>query len=77
MSYEDGIYCIAPAERNNPVRMFEITKFESVAFPVQFPDGLNTPDDPARAKGVSPVDTLTQNCSVNNRCARDTNYIFF
>ncbi|GAA6093661.1 uncharacterized protein LOC101884770 [Tachysurus ichikawai] len=29
LSYDDGIFCIAPAERNRP---------ESMAFPVQFPD---------------------------------------
>uniref|UniRef100_A0A8C1N1W6 ATP-dependent DNA helicase n=1 Tax=Cyprinus carpio TaxID=7962 RepID=A0A8C1N1W6_CYPCA len=78
LSYEDGIFCIAPAERNTPISMFKIPKLESLAFPVQFPDGMNTIDEPDRTKRVSPSRYFnTRLFSIDNRCARDTNYIFF
>ncbi len=78
LSYEDGIFCIAPAERNTPTSMFKVPKLESLAFPVQFCDGMNTIDEPARVKRVSPSRYFnTRLFSVDNRCARDTNYIFF
>ncbi|XP_073795416.1 uncharacterized protein isoform X2 [Danio rerio] len=78
LSYDDGIFCIAPAERNSPVSMFKIPKLESMAFPVQFPDGKNTIDEPDREKRISPSRYFnTRLFSIDNRCARDTNYIFF
>ncbi|KAL1277145.1 hypothetical protein QQF64_023818 [Cirrhinus molitorella] len=78
LSYYDGIFCIAPAERNSPVSVFKIPKLKSMAFPVQFPDGKNTFDEPHRAKHISPSRYFnTRLFSVDNRCARDTNYIFF
>ncbi|CAM4570259.1 unnamed protein product [Leuciscus chuanchicus] len=78
LSYNDGIFCIAPAERNTPVNTFKIPKLESMAFPVQFPDGKNTFDEPGRAKHVSPSRYFNSRLfSIDNRCAKDTNYIFF
>ncbi|CAM4490552.1 unnamed protein product [Leuciscus chuanchicus] len=78
LSYNDGIFCIAPAERNSPVNTFKIPKLESMAFPVQFPDGKNTFDEPGRAKHVSPSRYFNSRLfSIDNRCAKDTNYIFF
>nr|XP_055030976.1 uncharacterized protein LOC129419814 [Misgurnus anguillicaudatus] len=78
LSYDDGIFCIAPAEKNSPVSIFKIPKLESMAFPVQFPDGKNTFDEPDRVKCVSPSRYFnTRLFSVDNRCAKDTNYIFF
>ncbi|KAL0198839.1 hypothetical protein M9458_007379, partial [Cirrhinus mrigala] len=78
LSYDDGIFCIAPAAKNSPVSIFKIPKLESLAFPVQFPDGQNTFDEPNRAKHVSPSRYFnTRLFSIDNRCARDTSYIFF
>ncbi|RXN36816.1 replicase helicase endonuclease [Labeo rohita] len=78
LTYDDGIFCIAPAERNTPVNTFKIPKLESMAFPVQFPDGTNTFDEPGRAKHVSPSRYFNSRLfSIDNRCAKDTNYIFF
>ncbi|XP_077065633.1 uncharacterized protein LOC143718457 [Siphateles boraxobius] len=78
LSYDNGIFCIAPAERNTPVNTFKIPKLESMAFPVQFPDGKNTFDEPGRAKHVSPSRYFNSRLfSIDNRCAKDTNYIFF
>ncbi|XP_073808479.1 uncharacterized protein [Danio rerio] len=78
LSYDDGIFCIAPAERNTPVSIFKVPKLESMAFPVQFPDGKNTFDEPHRAKHISPSRYFNARLfSIDNRCARDTNYIFF
>ncbi|KAL6487216.1 hypothetical protein MHYP_G00038420 [Metynnis hypsauchen] len=42
LSYNDGVFCIAPAERNNPISIFKVPKLEAMAFPVQFPTGENT-----------------------------------
>ncbi|GAA6090907.1 uncharacterized protein LOC113071434 [Tachysurus ichikawai] len=78
LSYDDGIYCIAPAERNRPESILKIPKMESMAFPVQFPDGKNTFDEPDRCPSVSPSRYFNSRLfSVDNRCACDTNYIFF
>nr|DAA01286.1 TPA_exp: replicase/helicase/endonuclease [Danio rerio] len=78
LSYDDGVFCIAPAEGNSPVSIFKIPKLESMAFPVQFPDGKNTLDESDRAKHVSPSRYFnTRLFSIDNRCARDTSYIFF
>ncbi|KAG1927220.1 ATP-dependent DNA helicase PIF1 [Pimephales promelas] len=78
LSYDDGVFCIAPAERNTPVNTFKVPKLESMAFPVQFPDGKNTFDEPGRAKHVSPSRYFNSRLfSIDNRCAKDTNYIFF
>ncbi|KAI2666920.1 ATP-dependent DNA helicase PIF1 [Labeo rohita] len=78
LSYDDGIFCIAPAAKNSPVSIFKIPNLESLAFPVQFPDGQNTFDEPNRAKHVSPSRYFnTRLFSIDNRCARDTSYIFF
>ncbi|XP_059367548.1 uncharacterized protein LOC132105981 [Carassius carassius] len=78
LTYDDGIFCIAPAERNSPVNTFKIPKLESMAFPVQFPDGTNTFDEPDRAKNVSPSRYFNSRLfSIDNRCVKDTNYIFF
>nr|XP_021333346.1 uncharacterized protein LOC101884770 [Danio rerio] len=78
LSYDDGIFCIAPAQGNTPVSIFKVPKLESMAFPVQFPDGKNTFDEPHRAKHISPSRYFNSRLfSIDNRCARDTNYIFF
>ncbi len=78
LSYDDGIFCIAPAAKNSPVSIFKVKNLESMSFPVQFPDGKNTFDEPDRAKHVSPSRYFnTRLFSIDNRCARDTNYIFF
>ncbi|RXN32197.1 replicase helicase endonuclease [Labeo rohita] len=78
LSYDDGIFCIAPAAKNSPVSIFKVRNLESLAFPVQFPDGQNTFDEPNRAKHISPSRYFnTRLFSIDNRCAKDTSYIFF
>ncbi len=78
LSYDDGIFCIAPAAKNSPVSIFKVKNLESMSFPIQFPDGKNTFDEPDRAKHVSPSRYFnTRLFSIDNRCARDTSYIFF
>ncbi len=78
LSYDDGIFCIAPAAKNSPVSIFKVKNLESMSFPMQFPDGKNTFDEPDRAKHVSPSRYFnTRLFSIDNRCARDTSYIFF
>ncbi|KAL7825646.1 hypothetical protein SRHO_G00340390 [Serrasalmus rhombeus] len=78
LSYNDGVFCIAPAERNNPVSIFKVPKLEAMAFPVQFPTGENTFDEPHRRTALSPSRYFNARLfSADNRFARDTNYIFF
>ncbi len=78
LSYDDGIFCIAPAAKNSPVSIFKVKNLESMLFPMQFPDGKNTFDEPDRAKHVSPSRYFnTRLFSIDNRGARDTSYIFF
>ncbi|KAL6486235.1 hypothetical protein MHYP_G00056270 [Metynnis hypsauchen] len=78
LSYNDGVFCIAPAERNNPVSIFKVPKLEAMAFPVQFPTGENTFDEPHRHTALSPSRYFNARLfSADNRFARDTNYIFF
>ncbi|KAL6484420.1 hypothetical protein MHYP_G00064660 [Metynnis hypsauchen] len=78
LSYNDGVFCIAPAERNNPISIFKVPKLEAMAFPVQFPTGENTFDEPHRHTALSPSRYFNARLfSADNRFARDTNYIFF
>ncbi|KAE8291444.1 hypothetical protein D5F01_LYC11049 [Larimichthys crocea] len=46
LSYGNGIFSVAPAQGNKPVGFFAISKLEAMAFPVQFPTGQNTLDEP-------------------------------
>ena len=36
------VFCIAPAEGNKPINLYQVPKIEAMAFPVQFPNGMNT-----------------------------------
>ncbi|XP_068507192.1 uncharacterized protein [Syngnathus scovelli] len=77
MSFTQGIYCVAPAERNNPVSFFRTPKLEAMAFPVQFPTGKNTLDEGRQIKLTPSKYFKTRLCCVDERFARDTNYLFF
>ncbi|KAL7884458.1 hypothetical protein AOLI_G00072280 [Acnodon oligacanthus] len=78
LSYNDGVFCIAPAESSNPVSIFKVPKLEAMAFPVQFPTGENTFDEPHRHAARSPSRYFNARpFSADNRFAWDTNYIFF
>ncbi|OCT76291.1 hypothetical protein XELAEV_18031490mg [Xenopus laevis] len=70
LSFNDGIFALhLPRETH---------LLESMAFPVQFPDGKNTLDEPHREIVLSPSRYFNARLfSVDNRFARDTNYIFF
>ncbi|KAJ8372288.1 hypothetical protein AAFF_G00290740 [Aldrovandia affinis] len=46
LSYGDGIFSVAPTQGNKPVGFFSTPKLEAMAFPVQFPTGRNTLDEP-------------------------------
>ncbi|XP_029963577.1 uncharacterized protein LOC115400066 [Salarias fasciatus] len=77
MSFSEGIYCVAPAERNSPVGFFKTPKLEAMAFPVQFPTGQNTLDESRRVK-LSPSSYFKSRLfSIDDRFARDSNYLFF
>lgn len=45
LCFSEGIYSVAPAERNNPVSFFKTPKLEAMAFPVQFTTCQNTLDE--------------------------------
>ncbi|XP_049586415.1 uncharacterized protein [Syngnathus scovelli] len=77
MSFTEGIYCVAPAERNNPVSFFKTPKLEAMSFPVQFPTGQNTLDEERAIKLTPSKYFKTRLCCVDERFARDTNYLFF
>ncbi|XP_037127750.1 uncharacterized protein LOC119134799 [Syngnathus acus] len=77
MSFTQGIYCVAPAERNNPVSFFRTPKLEAMAFPVQFPTGINTLDEERQIKVTPSKYFKARLCCVDERFARDSNYLFF
>jgi len=77
LCFNEGIYSVAPAERNSPVSFFKTPKLEAMAFPVQFPTGQNTLDD-MRCIKLSPSSYFKARLfCVDDRFARDTNYLFF
>ena len=77
LSFGEGIYCVAPAERNSPVSFFRTPKLEAMAFPVQFPTGENTLDEKRCIKVTPSGYFKIRLFSVDDRFARDTNYLFF
>ncbi|MBN3305935.1 DMTA2 factor, partial [Amia calva] len=78
LSYEDSVFSIAPAEGNKPVNCFKIPKIEAMAFPVQFPTGNNTFDEPHGQVKLSPSRYFnTRLFSADSQFAKDTNYLFF
>ncbi|CAI5637789.1 unnamed protein product [Oreochromis niloticus] len=60
LCFSEGIYSVAPAERNNPISFFKTPKLEAMAFPVQFPTGQNTLDERRLIK-VSPSGVQKKN----------------
>ena len=77
LSFSEGIYSVAPAERNSPVGFFKTPRLEAISFPMQFPTGQNTLDDNRLVK-LSPSGYFKARLfCVDNRFARDTNYLFF
>ncbi|XP_041840411.1 uncharacterized protein LOC121639316 [Melanotaenia boesemani] len=77
LGYTDSIYCVAPAERNDPVSFFKTPKLEAIAFPCQFPTGQNTIDE-ARETYVTPSGYFKSRLfHIDERFARDPNYLFF
>ncbi|KAM9817805.1 uncharacterized protein ACBT44_006975 [Syngnathus typhle] len=67
MSFTQGIYCVAPAERNNPVSFFRTPKLEAMAFPVQFPTGQNTLDEERQIKFVTEIYLATSSMRIQLR----------
>ncbi|CAJ1076475.1 uncharacterized protein LOC117832690 isoform X1 [Xyrichtys novacula] len=77
LCFSDSTYSVAPAERNNPVSFFKTPKLEAMAFPVQFPTGENTLDE-NRPMKLSPSSYFKARLfGVDDRFAKDTNYLFF
>ncbi|CAJ1085629.1 uncharacterized protein LOC117832690 isoform X2 [Xyrichtys novacula] len=77
LCFSDSTYSVAPAERNSPVSFFKIPKLEAMAFPVQFPTGENTLDE-NRPMKLSPSSYFKARLfGVDDRFAKDTNYLFF
>ena len=77
LCFSEGIYSVAPAERNNPVSFFKTPKLEDIAFPVQFPTGQNTLDEQRPLKVTPSKYFKIRLFGVDDRFARDTNYLFF
>lgn len=77
LCFSEGIYSVAPAERNSPVSFFRTPKLEAMAFPVQFPTGQNTLDEQRPVKLTPSSYFKTRLFGVDDRFARDTNYLFF
>lgn len=63
LSFSVGIYSVAPAEGNKPVRFFRTPK--------------NALDENRPIKLTPCSYFKTRLCTVDNRFARDTNYLFF
>ncbi|KAF1381252.1 hypothetical protein PFLUV_G00151700 [Perca fluviatilis] len=77
LSFSEGIYSVAPAEGNKPVSFFKTPNLEAMAFPVQFPTGKNTLDE-NRFRRLTPCSYFkTRLCCVDDRFAKDTNFLFF
>ncbi len=77
LSFSEGIYSVAPAERNSPVSFFKTPKLEAMAFPVHFPTSENTLDEERPIKVTCNGYFKTRLFGVDDRFARDTNYLFF
>ncbi|XP_062338207.1 uncharacterized protein LOC134036985 [Osmerus eperlanus] len=77
LCFSEGIYSVAPAESNSPVGFFKTPKLEAMAFPVQFPTGQNTLDEGRRIKVTPSSYFKARLFCVDDRFARDTNYLFF
>ncbi|XP_013855915.1 uncharacterized protein LOC106511716, partial [Austrofundulus limnaeus] len=77
LAFNDNVYCVAPAEGNNPVSFFRTPKLEAMAFPVQFPTGQNTLDEQRCIKVTPSTYFKSRLFNVDDRFARDTNYLFF
>ncbi len=45
-------YFALPQQQKSPVSIFKVKNLESMSFPVQFPDGKNTFDEPDRATSI-------------------------
>ena len=76
LAFGDGIYSVAPAQRNSPVSFFKTPKLEAMAFPVQFPTGQNTLDD-RRQYRLTPLSYFKfRLLNVDDRFARDQLFIF-
>ncbi|XP_038135176.1 uncharacterized protein LOC119779572 [Cyprinodon tularosa] len=77
LCFSDGAYCVAPAERNNPVSFFKTPNLESMSFPVQFPTGENTLDQKRLLKVTPSGYFKSRLFHTDDRFARDPNYLFF
>ncbi|XP_047245588.1 uncharacterized protein LOC124882907 isoform X2 [Girardinichthys multiradiatus] len=77
LCFSDNTYCVAPAERNNPISFFRTPHLEAMAFPVQFPTGQNTLDETRPLKLTPSAYFKSRLFNIDGRFAKDTNYLFF
>nr|XP_034322337.1 uncharacterized protein LOC117688395 [Crassostrea gigas] len=75
--YFDDVYDIAPGEGKNPVRMLQEPGNEAKAFPCHFPSGRFSWNEERSEKLTLSRYFNNRLMNVDNRFARDSNYIFF
>ena len=75
--YFDDVYCVAPCEGNNPIRLLMEESNEAKCFPVLFPRGepVFTDDRDVRLTLSRYLNNRLMN--VDNRFAKSTQYIFY
>ncbi|XP_038132696.1 uncharacterized protein LOC119777756 isoform X2 [Cyprinodon tularosa] len=77
LCFSDNTYCVAPAERNNPVSFFRTPHLEAMSFPSHFPNGQNTLDEARPLKLTPSAYFKSRLFHIDERFAKDTNYLFF
>ncbi|XP_061177698.1 uncharacterized protein LOC133186474 [Saccostrea echinata] len=75
--YFDDVYNIAPGEGKNPIRMLQEEGNEAKTFPHLFPSGNFSWNEERDVKISLSKYFNNRLMNVDNRFARDTNYIFF
>ncbi|XP_071944760.1 uncharacterized protein [Antedon mediterranea] len=75
--YFDDIFCCAPCEGNSPVALLNNKSLEGKCFPTLFPTGHSTFHDARNIKLTLGRYFHNKLCHVDNRFAKNTEYIFF
>lgn len=75
-SLSEGLYSVAPAERNSPGSFLRIPELEATAFPFQFSTGQNTLDEKRPIKFNKWL-YQSKLFGVDDQFARDSNYLNF
>ena len=75
--YFDGIFCVAPCEGNNPVRVLMEEGNEAKCFPTLFPNGSPLFKDKRDIRITLCRYLHNRLMNVDNRFAKNTDYIFY